>query len=197
LQKGSGLFSILPAPKNLCVKETKRSLVPHVLKKKSTSITSTPSSVKSETGDPVKNASESLMSYADSEDESDGEGDFFSLKTDNKVEAINNANTTSITPIMANNGFDTNDNISANNGDALKSNDEPLAFRSEFSPLPWASGASQDGHEVYGQWQNDMEPTTQTAFGNSNDNISAQPGDLQLNDEAVSCITIEMFSFKY
>lgn len=197
LQKGSGLFSILPAPKNVSVKETKRSLVPHVLTKKSTSITSTSPVFKSEAGDSVKNASTSLISYADSEEESDGEGDFFSLKMDHKVEAINNANTTKpVTPVVADSGFDADDIVSANKGDTLKSNDEPLAFNSEFSPSPWASGPSQDGHEVYGHWQNDTEPTTQTASGSSDDNISVQQEDLQLNDEAVSCITIEMFNLK-
>lgn len=178
-------------------------MVPHVLTKRSTSITPASSVFKSEAGDSVKNASTSLTSYADSEEESDGEGDFFSLKMDH--EAINNANTTKqVIPVVADSFLDTNESVSASKEDTLKLNDdeplksnydEPLAFNSEFSPSPWASGPSQDGHEVYGHWQN-MEPAKQTASG-SNDNISVQQEDLQLNDEAVSCITIEMFNLKY
>lgn len=172
--------------------------------KRSISITPASSVFKSEAGDSVKNASTSLISYADSEEESDGEGDFFSLKMDH--EAINNANTTKqVIPVVADSFLDTNESVSASKEDTLKLNDdeplksnddEPLAFNSEFSPSPWASGPSQDGHEVYGHWQNDMEPAKQTASG-SNDNISVQQEDLQLNDEAVSCITIEMFNLKY
>jgi hypothetical protein len=42
-----------------------------------------------------------------------------------------------------------------------------------------------------------MEPTTQTS-GSSDDYISLQQEDLQLNDEAVRYIsTIQMFSLKY
>jgi len=193
LQTGSGLFAILPAPKNLSVKETNRPLVPHVLTKKPPSITPAASIFKSETDDIVKKGS-SLINYADSEEESDGEGDFFSLKMHHKVEGVNCADTTkSASSVMADSGFGTNDSVSANK-DALKSSDEPLAFSSEFNPSPWASGPSQGGHE---QWHNDMEPTTQTS-GSSDDYISLQQEDLQLNDEAVRYIsTIQMFSLKY
>jgi len=185
LQKGSGLFSILPAPKNLSVKETKRPLVPHVLTKKPTSSTPTSTVFTSETGDSVRSTT-SLISYADSEEESDGEGDFFSLKMDHKVEAIHHANTTkSVTPVVTDIGPNTNDSVSANTGDALKSNDEPLAFNSEFNPSPWASGPSQGAHADHRHWKNDTEPTTLTASGSS-DYISVQQEDLLLNDEAVS-----------
>jgi hypothetical protein len=67
----------------------------------------------------------------------------------------------------------------------LKSNDEPLAFNSEFSPSPWTSGSSPSGHEAYEHGQNETEPTTQTASGSSDDYISVQQDDLELNDEAV------------
>jgi len=196
LQTGSGLFAILPAPKNLSVKETNRPLVPHVLTKKPPSITSAASLFKSETDDVVKKGS-SLINYADSEEESDGEGDFFSLKMHQKVEGVNCAHTTkSASSVMADSGFGTNDSVSANK-DALRSSDEPLAFSSEFNPSPWASGPSQGGHEVYEQQQNDMERTTPTC-GSSDDYISLQQEDLQLNDEAVRYIsTIQMFSLKY
>jgi hypothetical protein len=97
---------------------------------------------------------------------------------------------------MADSGSGKNDSVPANKGDALKSSDEHLAFKSEFNPSPWASGPSQGGHEVYEQCQNDMEPTTQT-YGSSDDYISVQQEDLQLNDEAVRCISIiYMFSLK-
>jgi hypothetical protein len=186
LQKGSGLCAILPAPKNVSVKETKRPLVPHVLTKK-TSITPATSILKPETDDLVKNGS-SLISYTDSEEESDGEGDFFSLKMHHKV-GVNCVHTTkSVTSVVADSGSDTNDSVTANKGDALKSSDEPLAFNSEFNPSPWASGPSQGAHEVYEQWQNDMEPTTQ-ACGSSDNYISVEQEDLQLNDEAVRCIS--------
>lgn len=80
-----------------------------------------------------------------------------------KVEEVNCAYTTkSVSSLMADSGFGTNDIVSANKEDALKSSDEPLAFSSEFNPSPWASGPSRGGHEVYEQWQNDMEPTTDT-----------------------------------
>lgn len=182
--KGSGLFAILPAPKNLSVKETKRPLVPHVLTKKPPTINPAASIFKSETDDLIKNGS-SLISYEDSEEESDGEGDFFSLKMDHNVEGVNCAHTTkSVTSVMADSGSGTNDSVPANKGDALKSSDEHLAFKSEFNPSPWASGPSQGGHEVYEQCQNDMEPTTQT-YGSSDDYISVQQEDLQLNDEAL------------
>lgn len=197
LQKGSGLFAILPAPKNLSVKETNRPLVPHVLIKKPSSITPADSVFKSETDDIIKKGP-SLINYADSEEESDGEGDFFSLKMHHNVEGVNCAHTTkSVSSVVANSGFGTNDSVSTNKEDALKSGDEPLAFSSEFNPSPWASGPSQGGHEVYEQWQNDMEPTTQT-YGSSVDYISLQQEDLQLNDEAVRYInTIRIFSLKY
>lgn len=197
LQKGSGLFAILPAPKNLSVKETNRPLVPHVLTKKPASIIPAASVSKSNTDDVVKKGS-SLINYADSEEESDGDGDFFSLKMHHKVEGVNCAQTTkSGSSVMADSGFGTNDSVSANKEDVLRSSDEPLAFSSEFNPSPWASGPSQGGHEVYEQWQNDMEPTTQTS-GSSDDYISLQQEDLQLNDEAVRYIsTIQMFSLKY
>jgi len=194
---GSGLFAILPAPKNLSVKETNRPLVPHVLTKKPPSITSAATIFKSKTDDVVKKGS-SLINYADSEEESDGEGDFFSLKMHHNVEGVNVAHTTkSASSVMADSGFGTNDSVSANKEDALRSSDEPLAFSSEFNPSPWASGPSQGGHEVYEQRQNDMEPTTQTC-GSSDDYIPLQQDDLQLNDEAVRYIsTIQMFSIKY
>jgi hypothetical protein len=192
LQKSSSLFSILPAPTNSSVKGTKRSLIPHVLTKKSPSIASASVS-KSQSDDSVKNAY--LISYADSEEESDGEGDFFSLNKDHKVEAINNTDTTKpVTPLVADSGFDTDDSVSANKGDTLKSNDESLTFSSKFNPSPSAKDRSEDGHEVYGHWQNDMEPTTETASCSIDGNISVQQEELQLNDEAVSCITIEMFN---
>lgn len=179
------LISLLPAPKHLSIKETKRSLVPHVLTKKTQSIMSASSLLKSETDDSVKNKSPSLISYADSEEESDGEGDFFSLKLDHKVEAINQANATkSGTSVVADSGSDIDD-ISANKGNALKSNDEPLVFSSEFNPSPWTSGSSSSGHEGYEHWHNEIEPTTQTASGSSDDCISVQQDDLQLNDEAL------------
>lgn len=182
--KGSGLFAVLPAPKNLSVKEINRPLVPHVLTKKPSSITPASSVFKSETDDVIKKGP-SLINYADSEEESDGEGDFFSLKMHHKVEGVNCAhNTKSESSIVENSGFGTNDSVSTNKEDALKSGDEPLAFSSEFNPSPWASGPSQGGHEVYEQWQNDMEPTTQT-YGSSDDYISLQQEDLQLDDEAL------------
>lgn len=194
LQKGSGLFAILPAPKNLSVKETNRPLVPHVLTKKPPSITPAASVFKSETDDLVKKGS-SLINYADSEEESDGEGDFFSLKMHHKVEEVNCAhNTKSVSSLMADSSFGTNDSVSANKEDALKSSDEPLAFSSEFNPSPWASGPSRGAHELYEQRQNEMEPTTQTQ-GSSDDYIALQQEDLQLNDEAVRNIsTIQMYT---
>jgi hypothetical protein len=188
LQKGSGLFAILPAPKNLSVKEKKRPLVPHVLTKKTPSITPAASIFKSETDDSIKNGS-SLINYEDSEEESDGEGDFFALKMHHEVEGVNCAHTTkSVTSVMADSGSGTNDSIPANKGDALKSSDEPLTLNSEFNPSLLASGPSHSGHEVYEQWQNDKEPTTQT-YGSSDDYISVQQEDLQLDDEAVRCIS--------
>lgn len=194
LQKGSGLFAILPAPKNLSVKETNRPLVPHVLTKKPPSITPAASVFKSETDDLVKKGS-SLINYADSEEESDGEGDFFSLKMHHKFEEVNCANTTkAVSSLMADSSFGTNDRVSANKEDELKSSDEPLAFSSEFNPSPWASGPSQGAHEFYEKWQNDTEPTTQTQ-GGSDDYIALEQEDLQLNDEAVRNIsTIQMYS---
>jgi hypothetical protein len=153
--------------------------------------------LKSETDDSVKNTSQSLINYADSEEESDGEGDFFSLKMDHNVEAINQANI--IKPgTVADSGSDTHDDISANKGNALKSNDEPLVFNSEFNPSPWTSGSSSNGHKGYEHWQNETEPTTETASGSSDDYISVQQDNLQLNDEAVSCIiNTEIFTSKY
>jgi hypothetical protein len=183
LQEVSGLFSLLPAPKYLSIKEMKRPLVPHVLTKKPPSIASASSILKSETDDSVNNTS--LISYTDSEEESDGEGDFFSLKMDHKLETINQANTMkSGISVVADSGSDTNDSTSANKGNALQSNDEPLAFNSEFIPSPLA--LSPSGHEAYEHRQNETEPTTQTASGSSDDYISVQQDDLQLNDEAVS-----------
>jgi hypothetical protein len=187
LQEVPGLFSLLPAPKYVSIKETKRPLVPHVLTKKTPNITSASSILKSETDDSVNNTSPSLISYADSEEESDGEGDFFSLKMDHKLETINQANTTkSGISVVADSGSGTNDSISANKGNALQSNDGPLAFNSEFIPSPWTSGLSPSGHEAYEHQQNETEPTTLTASGSSDDYISVQQDDLQLNDEAVS-----------
>jgi hypothetical protein len=117
------------------------------------------------------------------------------LKIDHKVEAINQANTTKPgTSVVA----DTNDDISANKGNAFKSNDEPLVFNSDFNPSPWTSGSSSSGQEGYEHWQNEIEPTAQTASGSSDDYISVQQDNLQLNDEAVSCIiNTDIFSSKY
>ncbi|PNF24107.1 hypothetical protein B7P43_G03242 [Cryptotermes secundus] len=184
-RKVPSLFSLLPAPKHLSIKETKRQLVPHVLTKKTPSIMSASSTLKSEIDDSVKNTSPSLISYADSEEESDGEGDFFSLKMDHKVEAIDQANTTKTgTFVVADSGSDTTD-IAANEGNALKSNDAPLVFNSEFNPSPWPSSSSSSEHRGYEHWQNEFEPTTQTTPGSSDDYISVQQDNLQLNDEAL------------
>lgn len=157
------------------------------------------SALKSETDDSVKNTSPSLISYADSEEESDDEGDFFSLKMDHKVEAINQANTTKAgTSVVADSGSDTNDDISANEGNVLKSNDAPHVFNSEFSPSPWTNSSSSSEHGGYEHWQNETEPTTRTAPGSSDDYISVQQDNLQLNDEAVSCmINTKIFSSEY
>ncbi|KAG8232769.1 hypothetical protein J437_LFUL012907 [Ladona fulva] len=76
--KGSGLFSLLPAPKNLVVKETNRKLIPRVVSKDTNVKKSVVPVVKK-----AVNKSSSLINYPDSGEESGGEdgstGDFFSL----------------------------------------------------------------------------------------------------------------------
>ncbi|XP_042205908.1 proline-rich protein PRCC-like [Homarus americanus] len=70
---GTGLFSLLPEPKHLSVKETKRSLVPHILTKKSVPVQSRPKP-KSQ----PRNTT--TVGGNDSDDEGNaGPSDFFSL----------------------------------------------------------------------------------------------------------------------
>ncbi|XP_069682465.1 proline-rich protein PRCC [Periplaneta americana] len=186
--KGSGLFSLLPAPKNLSLKETKRSFVPHILSKKPTkdiSASHTPSTpiLKSETTNTIKKSS-SLISYADSEEESDGEGDFFSLKADNKVELLNDTDTSVSNSVLVPN-IDT-DNRSPSKENAMKTNDEPLAFNSKFNPSPWSSGPFKNVQVAQESWQDDTKPSSsQSVCENNDDYISIRQEDLQLNEEAL------------
>ncbi|CAL4070803.1 unnamed protein product [Meganyctiphanes norvegica] len=72
--QGTGLFSLLPEPKTLAVKETKRSLVPHVLTKRPTQ-----SVVKKK---PKPKPTKKIDDVgSESEDDDDGTGDFFSLSS--------------------------------------------------------------------------------------------------------------------
>ncbi|XP_063238750.1 proline-rich protein PRCC [Bacillus rossius redtenbacheri] len=74
---GSGLFALLPAPKNMTVKETKRALVPNVLTKKPAAFTVNPAPSLTRRAGSVK-PSPALTGYEDSGDEAEA-GDYFSL----------------------------------------------------------------------------------------------------------------------
>nr|XP_045592277.1 proline-rich protein PRCC-like [Procambarus clarkii] len=70
---GTGLFSLLPQPKHITVKEAKRSLVPHILTKKSVPVKNSPKSK-------FKPKNTTVLSENDSDDESNtAASDFFSL----------------------------------------------------------------------------------------------------------------------
>ncbi|PSN55925.1 hypothetical protein C0J52_00445 [Blattella germanica] len=167
--KGSGLFSLLPAPKNLTLKETKRPLVPNVLTKKPPT---NPPVVKPklEAAPKVGSKADSnkkstpLINYGDSEDESDGEGDFFSLKVDRSDVAVNNIGALGPeTHSSTSNGSSQIDDNSSNAdttvlpGEEGETNDQPLTFSSKFKPSPWATGMAQGGPTLQEQWQNDLQ----------------------------------------
>ncbi|KAK3917671.1 Proline-rich protein PRCC [Frankliniella fusca] len=83
--KGSGLFALLPPPKQATVKETNRSLVPNVLTRKPTPA---PPPKKVLPKAPMPSAK---RKHPDSDPESDGEGDqvdFFSLNKEDKLPEI-------------------------------------------------------------------------------------------------------------
>lgn len=83
--KGSGLFALLPAPKQAPVKEANRSLVPNVLTRKP----ATPAPVKKPLPKPQSQAVK--RKQPDSDPDSDGEGDsidFFSLNKEDKLPDI-------------------------------------------------------------------------------------------------------------
>lgn len=70
--KGTGLFSVLPEPKHLSVKETKRSLIPHIL-------TKPPSVQKPPKPKPALEKKPIIQSNDSDEEQDSGPSDFFSL----------------------------------------------------------------------------------------------------------------------
>lgn len=97
---GSGLFSVLPEPKNLTAKETGRSLVPHVLTKRPTQPkkpqTKVPKVAMATAGAGRSPATNVAGHVSDEEDDEAPAGtiDFFSL-----------SETTSVDPVMASKGL--------------------------------------------------------------------------------------------
>jgi len=86
-QKGSGLFALLPPPKQAPVKQANRSLVPNVLTRKPTPAPPAPTPVR-KPKPPVQSAK---RKHQDSDPESDGDGegiDFFSLNKEDKLPDI-------------------------------------------------------------------------------------------------------------
>lgn len=182
--KGSGLFSLLPPPKNLIVKETKRALVPHVLTKKPSDppVKSTPPVAVQ-----VKKPSVALISYGypDSGEESEEEGgtarDFFSLSTKEELPDLGESVAVDFSaPIGPQ--LKTMEKIPEN--DVM--HDEPLAFVSGFQTSVWKNIPAGPSSAL----QSTSEESTSQEFSEQEDYLSVVEDDLQLDEEAVSILDL-------
>ncbi|XP_046403916.1 proline-rich protein PRCC [Ischnura elegans] len=152
--KGSGLFSLLPAPKNLIVKETNRKLIPRVVSKPPPP--KVPSKPTLPPGNPQKSKSGSLINYADSGDESGEEGDeetdFFSLTGSTQIPVCPNPTIDLLNdPLTANPGENllNQAGISSNYSEASTSSSAPIfpqrpSENDIVTPLPEALPEPQE-----------------------------------------------------
>lgn len=162
--KGSGLFALLPPPKQATVKEANRSLVPNVLTRKPNP---TPPVKK-----PLPKPSVGVKrKQADSDPESDGEnesGDFFSLNKEDKLPEIPMSEIPF--PASSDNYQQLDNSISYENS---SSSQQPIA-NMEYQYQPYDNQAGSSAESALPQ------------ANSGQDFISfSGGGDLQLDDEAL------------